>query len=66
MLHIYAALAQKERALIGEQTKIALAAKKAQDVPLGNPANLAEASRKGAAVDRKMWRTSRPTCYAAE
>jgi DNA invertase Pin-like site-specific DNA recombinase len=54
MLHIYAALAQKERALISERTKIALAAKKAQGVRLGNPTNLAEASRKGAAVNRKM------------
>jgi DNA invertase Pin-like site-specific DNA recombinase len=30
MLHIYAALAEKERALIGERTRAALAQKKAQ------------------------------------
>jgi DNA invertase Pin-like site-specific DNA recombinase len=29
MLHIYAALAQKERALISERTRVALAGKKA-------------------------------------
>jgi DNA invertase Pin-like site-specific DNA recombinase len=47
MLHIYAALAEKERALISERTRAALAAKKAQGALLGNRTNLAEASRKG-------------------
>lgn len=37
MLHIYAALAEKERALISARTKAALAAKKAQGAKLGNP-----------------------------
>jgi DNA invertase Pin-like site-specific DNA recombinase len=37
MLHIYAALAQKERALIAERTKAALRAAKAQGTVLGNP-----------------------------
>jgi DNA invertase Pin-like site-specific DNA recombinase len=47
MLHIYAALAEKERALISERTKAALAQKKAAGALLGNRTNLAEASRKG-------------------
>ncbi len=49
MLHLYAALAEKERKLISERTKAALAAKKAQGVRLGNRTNLAEARAKGVA-----------------
>ena len=37
MLHLYAALAERERALISARTKAALAAKKAQGARLGNP-----------------------------
>jgi DNA invertase Pin-like site-specific DNA recombinase len=40
MLHLYAALAEKERRLIAERTKAALAAKRAAGVSLGNPHNL--------------------------
>jgi DNA invertase Pin-like site-specific DNA recombinase len=47
MLHIYAALAEKERALISQRTKAALQAKKAAGATLGNPTNWPEASRKG-------------------
>ena len=45
MLHLYAALAEKERAMIAARTKAALAAKRAQGVQLGNRTNLPEASR---------------------
>ena len=37
MLHLFAALAEKERALISERTKAALAAAKARGQALGNP-----------------------------
>jgi DNA invertase Pin-like site-specific DNA recombinase len=37
VLHVYAALAEKERALISGRTKAALAAAKAKGVRLGNP-----------------------------
>ena len=52
MLHLYAALAEKERQLIADRTRVALLAKKAQGVRLGNPTNLAEAGAKGAATQR--------------
>jgi DNA invertase Pin-like site-specific DNA recombinase len=45
-------LAQKERALISERTRAALAAKKAQGVLLGNRTNLAAAAAKGTAATR--------------
>src|SRR5438067_5543761 len=47
MLHLYAALAEKERRLISERTKAALAAKKAQGAKLGNPSNLELAGSAG-------------------
>lgn len=37
MLHIYAAVAQKEAALVSERTKVALAAARARGTKLGNP-----------------------------
>src|SRR5215471_8456485 len=40
MLHIYAALAEKERRLISERTRSALAVKKASGAALGNFRNL--------------------------
>jgi DNA invertase Pin-like site-specific DNA recombinase len=50
MLHLYAALAEKERRLISDRTKAALAAKKAQGARLGNPRNLALAGANGRAT----------------
>jgi DNA invertase Pin-like site-specific DNA recombinase len=47
MLHLYAALAEKERRLISERTKAALAAKKANGAALGNPTNISQAGRLG-------------------
>lgn len=47
MLHLYAALAEKERALISERTIAALAAKRASGAQLGNRTNLGEAGARG-------------------
>ena len=47
MLHLYAALAEKERRLIAERTRAALSAKKASGVQLGNPRNIAQAGEAG-------------------
>jgi len=54
MLHLYAALAEKERRLISERTRSALAARKAQGKRLGNRLNIHEAGANG----RKKARTS--------
>src|SRR4051812_37779723 len=50
MLHLYAALAEKERRLISERTKAALASRKTNGAKLGNQTNSAEAAAKGRAV----------------
>jgi DNA invertase Pin-like site-specific DNA recombinase len=52
MLHLYAALAEKERTQISERTRAALAAKKSGGALLGNRTNLAAAAAKGAASNR--------------
>ena len=49
MLHIYAALAEKERRMISERTRAALAVRKGQGARLGNRTNLAAAQALGAA-----------------
>ena len=52
MLHLFAALAEKERAMISQRTRAALARKKAQGALLGNRTNLGEAQRKGNDIQR--------------
>ena len=47
MLHLYAALAEKERRLIGERTRSALAARRAQGARLGNRSNPSRAAALG-------------------
>src|ERR1044072_5504427 len=49
MLHLYAALAEKERRLISERTKAALAIRKASGAKLGNPINIRQAGHVGPA-----------------
>jgi len=49
VLHLYAALADKERALIAGRTRAALAAAKARGVKLGNP-NIEHARERAIAV----------------
>lgn len=51
ILHLYAALSEKERMLIGARTKSALASLKAKGVKLGNPSNLEVAQAKGQATN---------------
>ena len=47
MLHLYAALAEKERRLISERTQAALASRKANGRKLGNPVNAAHVAALG-------------------
>ena len=47
MLHLYATLAEKERRMISERTKAALASRKIAGSTLGNPSNGASAAAKG-------------------
>jgi DNA invertase Pin-like site-specific DNA recombinase len=54
MLHLYAALAEKERRLISERTRAALTAKKAWGCTLGNPTNIAQAGRVGRRVQQSQ------------
>jgi len=50
MLHLYAALAEKERRLISERTRAALAARRAGGARLGNLINIASAGAFGRAL----------------
>ena len=51
-LHIYAVLAEKERTLIADRTRAALAQKKAQGTVPGNRTNLRD-------VQARMWRQTK-------
>lgn len=53
MLHLYAALSEKERELISQRTKAALSILKAKGVKLGNNVNLDDARLIGHATNRK-------------
>lgn len=53
MLHLYAALAEKERRLISERTKAALSSRKVSGAKLGNLTNCAEAAAKGRVVSMR-------------
>jgi DNA invertase Pin-like site-specific DNA recombinase len=53
MLHIYAALAEKERAMIADRTRKALQELKAKGAKLGNRTNLEEAAQRGAAANAR-------------
>ena len=52
MMHLYAALSEKERNLISERTKAALAVLKADGKILGNQTNLSEARLKSNATNK--------------
>ncbi len=71
MLHIYAALAEKERRMISEQTRAALAIRKGQGAMLVNRTNLAAAGATGSARTPSgsragaSWRHTRAGCGAA-
>jgi DNA invertase Pin-like site-specific DNA recombinase len=54
MLHIYAAMAQQERRMISERTKVALAAAKARGVKLGNQAQADANKALAAARDAEL------------
>ena len=55
MLHLYAALAEKERRLISERTRAALQAMRPVANWLVNPTNLRAAGEAGRAVQRQVW-----------
>ena len=53
MLHLYAALAEKERRQISERTRSALASRKLQGTKLGNPTNAGTAAAAGRDVQMR-------------
>jgi DNA invertase Pin-like site-specific DNA recombinase len=65
MLHLYAALAEKERRLISERTKAALAARKTNGGLLGNPRNIAQAGELGRQIQVSAANELQPGCCRA-
>ena len=66
LLHLYAALAEKERRLISQRTRDALAAKKAQGKQLGNPKLVAAATKRDKVLRpilQKARRSLRHDCH---
>jgi DNA invertase Pin-like site-specific DNA recombinase len=59
ILHLYASLAQKERELISQRTREALAHKKAQGAKLGNPPQPGRSCRKGPGGNHRFRRSLR-------
>ena len=53
MLHLYAALAEKERRQISERTRAALASRKLQGTKLGNPISASQAAAAGRGVQTR-------------
>ena len=53
MLHLYAALAEKERRLISERTRAALASRKLSGTKLGNRTNAPQAAHSGHEISIK-------------
>jgi len=66
MLHLYAALAEKERRLISDRTKAALGAAKARGVALGGNGRVLAAQHKADALARVAPLAERLTAYRAE
>ena len=61
MLHIYASLAEKERALISQRTKAALAVAKARGVKLGSPTGAATIGKARAARSEQVAKANATT-----
>jgi DNA invertase Pin-like site-specific DNA recombinase len=61
ILHLFAALAEKERGMIATRTRDALARAKARGVALGGP-KLPEARKAAVRPSRPMQIVTRPTC----